>query len=359
MGIVPNASEHGYLVDHMLEFCHWFMLVLFIGWSSYFLFTLFRFHRTRNPHANYHGVKSKASAHVEFSVVIVEAVLLIGFALPLWGRRVADFPEPGEALRIRAIGEQFAWNFHYPGPDGAFGAAHQRFVNSSNPLGLDPQDPAGKDDIVAKNELHVVNHQPTIIDITSKDVIHSLALKHMRHDQDAIPGMSIPMWFKPIRTGQFEIVCAQLCGAGHYAMKANMIVEQKAEFDTWVNDLISMQHPQAAAPQAVPASAPSAAAPVTPGAPAAAVPDPAAVLPSTEAAPAATTPAAPTPVAPTPAAPTPAAPAEPAVTPPPAPAPSAPVTVPPIPAASVPAEVNAPAPAAPADANPAQAPVAP
>jgi cytochrome c oxidase subunit 2 len=302
MGIPPNASEHGYLVDHMLEFCHWFMLVLFIGWSSYFLFTLFRFHRTRNPKANYHGVKSKASAHIEFSVVLVEAVLLLGFALPLWGRRVADFPDPNEALKIRAIGEQFAWNFHYTGPDGVFGAVNQKFVNSSNPLGLDPEDPAGKDDIVSKNELHVVNERPTIIEVMSKDVVHSLALKHMRHAQDAIPGMSIPMWFKPIQNGEYEIVCGQLCGGGHYAMKAVMVVEPKEEFDSWEKDLIAMQHPQTAAapaPAPAPAAAPAAdaqapapAAASAPAAPAASAPE-AAPAPTPQAAPPAPAPAAP------------------------------------------------------------------
>src|SRR4029453_7658939 len=115
MGLVPNASEHGYLVDHMLEFCHWFMVLLFVGWTTFFLYTLVRFHQRRNPRANYHGVKSKASAHLEFSVVLVEAVLLLGFALPLWGKRVSaeQFPDQSLALHIRAVGEQFAWNFHY------------------------------------------------------------------------------------------------------------------------------------------------------------------------------------------------------------------------------------------------------
>jgi len=75
MGIVPNASEHGYLVDHMLEFCHWFMAILFVGWSCFFFYTIWRFHRGRNPKANYHGVQSKASAHIEFMVVLIEAVL--------------------------------------------------------------------------------------------------------------------------------------------------------------------------------------------------------------------------------------------------------------------------------------------
>lgn len=250
MGIVPNASEHGYLVDHFLEVCHWFMLLLFVGWIIYFLYTIFRFHRSRNPKANYHGVKSKASAHLEFFVVLVEAVLLLGFALPLWGNRVTaeHFPDRDQAVRVRAIGEQFWWNFHYPGPDGVFGRQSAYLVSGNNVLGLDPEDPAGKDDIVTKNDLHLINQRPTVIEISAKDVIHSFSLHHMRITQDAIPGSSIPMWFRPIKAGSYEIVCAQLCGAGHYAMKAMMTVETKAEFDAWFKENSDLQHPQTSMP---------------------------------------------------------------------------------------------------------------
>src|SRR5258707_6701773 len=117
LGIVPNASEHGYLVDQLLEICHWFMAILFVGWSCYFLFTICRFHRSRNPKADYHGVQSKASAHLEFSVVLIEAVLLLGFGLPLWGKRVTSesFPKEGDAIEVHAVAQQFLWNFHYPG----------------------------------------------------------------------------------------------------------------------------------------------------------------------------------------------------------------------------------------------------
>ena len=91
-------------------------------------------------------MKSKISAHLEFGVVVIEAVLLLGFAIPLWGRRVTEFPEDqkANALRVRAIGEQFAWNFHYPGPDGIFGRQDVRYVTAANPLGLDPNDPDGR-----------------------------------------------------------------------------------------------------------------------------------------------------------------------------------------------------------------------
>jgi cytochrome c oxidase subunit 2 len=250
MGIVPNASEHGYLIDHMLEFCHWFMLLLFVGWTSYFFYTIFRFSRSRNPKANYHGVQSKASAHLEFSVVLIEAVLLLGFALPLWGKRVNpdQWPDKDKAITVHAVGEQFAWNFHYPGPDKVFGRKEAGLVTSANPIGLDPNDPASKDDVISKNELHLVNNTPAVIEITSKDVIHSFSLQHMRMCQDAIPGTKIPMWFRPIKAGQYEIVCAQLCGAGHYAMKAMMLVEDQKTYDDWFNEQFKMQHPDAPAP---------------------------------------------------------------------------------------------------------------
>jgi len=255
LGILPNASEHGRSVDHLLEACHWFMAILFVGWSSYFLYTIYRFHKSRNPQADYHGVKSKASMHIEFSVILIEAVLLLGFGLPLWGKRVteAEFPDAAEAIRVRAVGEQFAWNFHYPGPDGVFGKQNVAYLSSSNPLGINPNDPAGKDDVVSKNEMHLVNFRPAVIDISAKDVIHSFSLQHMRMCQDAIPGTSIPMWFRPIVAGEYEMVCAQLCGAGHYAMRSIMKVETEAEFNAWMKEQSDLQHPKLA-PVAAPAA---------------------------------------------------------------------------------------------------------
>ena len=274
LGILPNASEHGKLVDDMLEFCHWFMALLFVGWTIYFLYTICRFHKSRNPKANYHGVQSKASAHLEFMVVLIEAVLLLGFALPLWGKRVTgdQFPPSSEALRIHAVAEQFAWNFHYPGPDGVFGRQSPEFVSASNPLGLDPNDPAGQDDIVTKNEFHLINRKPVIVEITSKDVIHGFALENMRISQDAIPGSRIPVWFRPTVAGEYELICSQLCGAGHYGMRAVLKVDKQEEFDAWMKEQSDLQHPKKAAPAPAPAGAPAAPA----AAPAAPAPAPAA-----------------------------------------------------------------------------------
>src|SRR5271156_4895750 len=137
MGMPENASEHGYTIDHMLEFCHWFMLALAVGWSIFFFYTLWRFRAGRAPKADYYGVRTKASTHIEFMVVLIDVLLLIGFAVPLWLKRVTPFPL-GDALTVKGVGQQFLWNFHYPGTDGVFGQQRADLISTSNPLGLDP-----------------------------------------------------------------------------------------------------------------------------------------------------------------------------------------------------------------------------
>ena len=246
IGLPPNASEHGYQIDHIIEFCHWFMAALFVGWSAYFIYVLMRFRKGRNPVADHEGVKSGISTHLEFAVVLIEAVLLIGFAIPLWAKRVNQFPEDKDAIVVHAIGQQFSWNFHLPGPDGQFGKRDIGLLTNSNPIGLDSTDPAAKDDIVTLGELHVPVDRPVIIELSSKDVIHNFAVHPMRIAQDAIPGQIIPMWFKPIKKGSFEVVCGQLCGLGHYSMKGMLVVDDPAEYQAWLKERAELAGTQTA-----------------------------------------------------------------------------------------------------------------
>jgi len=248
IGLPPNASEHGFQIDHIIEFSHWFMGALFVGWSIFFVYVLLRFRRSRHPVADHEGVKSGISTHLEFAVVLIEAVLLIGFAVPLWAKRVNQFPADKDAILVHAIGQQFNWNFHLPGPDGQFGRRDINLVTTSNPLGLDSADAAAKDDIFVLGELHVPKDRPVIIELSSKDVIHNFALPHMRMAQDAIPGQLIPMWFKPIKTGSFEVVCGQLCGLGHYSMKGMLVVDEPAEYQAWLKERVELSGTQAAPP---------------------------------------------------------------------------------------------------------------
>ncbi len=248
LGIHDPASEHAVHIDHMLEMCHWLMLLLFVGWIIFFGVCIWKFRRRKNPVANYHGTQSHVSTHLEFGVVLFEAFLLFGFAFPLWATRVKAFPKPGEAVVVKAVAEQFGWNFHYPGADGKFGLGRASLVTPQNSLGLDPADPAGADDLVVRGEMHLPLRKPAIIHVSSKDVIHNFSQTHLRVSQDAIPGSSIPLWFTPTKEGEFEIVCGQLCGLGHYSMKGILVVDPGMdEFNGFLKEQAALQGKKSAA----------------------------------------------------------------------------------------------------------------
>src|SRR5882757_6612297 len=116
-GISKLASQHGEMVDHMLELVQWFMTLLFVGWSAYLVVVFSKFAHWKSPKADYVGVRGHATTHIEIGVIIVEIILLLGFALPLWAARSDAYPT-GNVLKMRAVGEKFAWNFQYPGSDG-------------------------------------------------------------------------------------------------------------------------------------------------------------------------------------------------------------------------------------------------
>lgn len=235
LGLPPLASEHGRGVDDLIIYVHWLMIVLFVGWLAYFAYTLFRFHRSRNPKADYMGVKSHASNYIEGAVALIEGVLLIFVALPLWARAVEKFPKESDSTVIQVVAQQFAWNVRYPGKDGVFGRQDMRLVKPDNLFGVDPADPNGKDDVQTLNDIHVPVNKPVIVYVSSKDVIHSFKVIAMRITQDAIPGMRIPIWFKPTRIGRYQINCAQLCGNGHSSMaNGYLTVESQVDYEKWL-----------------------------------------------------------------------------------------------------------------------------
>lgn len=230
------SSKHGLIGNHMLAIVHWFMLILFIGWSIFLGVILYKFRQKKNPDANYHGITSHFSTHIEIGVVIVEVVLLMGFAFPLWAKRVEvdERPTGEDVVNLRAVGEQFRWYFHYAGADNAVGITdYQRINTGDNPIGLMAEDPNAKDDFISIGELVVPKDRPVVIQVTSKDVIHGLAIVPMFAQQDAIPGQEIPMWFIPQKIGTWDIVCAQLCGASHAKMTARIEVVSSEDFDEW------------------------------------------------------------------------------------------------------------------------------
>jgi cytochrome c oxidase subunit II len=235
LGLPELASKNGVEVDNLMVYVHWLMFALFIGWIIYFFYALHRFRQSRNPKADYVGVRGHFSNYLELAVAGIEALLLIGIAVPVWASRVEQMPPPDKSTVIQIVAQQYAWNVRYPGPDGVFGRQDMEFVSDKNVFGVDPNDPHGKDDIQTLNEIHCVVNKPVIIYLSSKDVIHSLKILAMRVCQDAIPGLRIPVWFTPTTIGRYQINCAQLCGPGHSSMSGGfLVVQSQADYDKWI-----------------------------------------------------------------------------------------------------------------------------
>jgi len=234
IGLQENYSAHGDQVDHLLDVVHWFMIVLFVGWTVFFFVCLFKFWHKRNPKASYAGVQSHISSHMEVAVIIIEAVLLLGFAFPLWANRVDEWDRVKDMnpIRVRVVGWQFGWTYHYPGLDGKYGRTDPDLISESNSLGIDYSDPNAHDDFT-DTTLKLPVNRPAVLNVGTKDVIHNYAIVPMRIQQDAIPGKEIPMWFTPVKPMETSVVCAQLCGEGHANMSGAMEVIPEAEYNDW------------------------------------------------------------------------------------------------------------------------------
>jgi cytochrome c oxidase subunit 2 len=234
------ASEHGGRIDSL------FMAVLVVSGIAFVLvqgalgYFVARYGESRGEKAAYWHDNPKAEAFL----LIMTAVILT--VLVFMGQRVwasiyfADAPQNATIIDITA--EQFQWNFHYAGPDGQFGRTDTKLITNTNFIGLDKTDPNAKDDLVTLNQMHVPVGKPVRVRLHSKDVIHSFFLPNFRMKQDAVPGMGIEVWFTPTKAGSYEIACAELCGLGHYRMKAFLTVEPSQDaFNKWLEQTTKEQ----------------------------------------------------------------------------------------------------------------------
>jgi cytochrome c oxidase subunit 2 len=255
LGLPAAASAHAGEIDQMLVLVHWLMLVLFVGWGAFFVFVLVRFRKSANPTASYTGAKGKFAKSTEVAVALIEVLLLVFYAIPAWAKRVTNLPSGNDAVIVRVIGHQFAWEVQYPGADGKFGRTDPSLVSADNPIGLDRKDPDGKDDVTTINQLNVPVGHPVLVHLTSQDVIHSFGLYEMRIKQDAIPGIEFPVWFVPTVTTndmraklnnptfEYEITCSQLCGLGHYRMRGFITVQSDADYQKWMAEQVKALTP--------------------------------------------------------------------------------------------------------------------
>lgn len=228
------ASAHAASLDVVLRNVHWHMLAIFVLWLALFVWSLVRFRAGANPEPRQRGVRGRWPALAIGAVILGDIVILATEALPAWTARMSPPPADAAPLEIRIAAEQYAWNIHYPGPDGTFGRTDNTLISASNPVGIDRADAAAKDDIGLLNILTLPVDRTIVIHLTSRDVVHSFTLAEMRVKQDATPGMSARVWFTPTLNGDWEISCSQLCGLGHYRMRGEYHVVSAESWKTWL-----------------------------------------------------------------------------------------------------------------------------
>jgi cytochrome c oxidase subunit 2 len=236
----PPASVHGADIDSLFGAVLLVTGIAFVLVQGALGFFVARYGAGGGERAAYWHDNPKAEAILLIATAVILTVLVF------MGQRVwADiyFSEaPEDAMVIEVTGQQFQWAFHYPGADGTFGRTDIKLVTQSNYIGLDRTDPAAKDDVVSINDMHFPSDRAVKLRLRSTDVIHSLFLPNLRFKQDAVPGMAIEIWFQPNQPGTYEIACAELCGIGHYRMKAALTVDDsQASFDQWFTERLAEQ----------------------------------------------------------------------------------------------------------------------
>jgi len=230
------ASQHGAGIDAMmlylvattgLMFLIGHLLLGFLVWNG-----------SRQEQVTLRLASIKTEKFMSIALGVLMALIaeggVVAIGMPVWDEYfMGETPE--DAVQIDVFAQQFAWNVRYPGPDGIFGRVDASFIDEmSNPMGLDRSDAAAVDDVVVINQFFVPVDRPVQVTLRSRDVIHSLFLPNFRVKQDAVPGMSIPVWFVPTEEGRFEVACTELCGLAHYRMMGFFNVLPQGEFEDWL-----------------------------------------------------------------------------------------------------------------------------
>lgn len=271
INMIP-ASDHGESYESM------FMVTLIMTGIVFLItqFLLFWFaykYRKSDTRKTHYFAHSNKLEMIWTIVPAVAMAVLVAVGLKSWFK-MTD-PAPQGAMQVEVVGKQFNWISRYPGKDGKLGSRNYKNISDQdNLLGLNWNDKDNKDDILIPNgEIHLVKGKPVEFIIGSRDVIHDVGLSHFRMKMDAVPGITSRIWFTPTITTRemqektknpnfvYELSCDQMCGKGHYAMRAIIIVETQAEFDAWMakqQPYYVQTHPEAA--PAIPATTPAEAA---------------------------------------------------------------------------------------------------
>ena len=247
----PLASNWG-SIDTALQITMWVCGLVFVALNVFLAFSIFRYRHRRGHRAHY----DPESVTLERRLTVWTAVGIAALLAPgliAWKQFVTV---PKDAAVFEAVGQQWQWSFRFPGKDGVLGTVNTRRISPDNPFGLNPDDPYGRDDILVDGaEVHLPIGRPIKAVLRSKDVLHDFFVPQIRAKMDLVPGTVTYFWFTPTRTGRFEILCAELCGVSHYAMRGAMVVDEKPAFDAWLSQQPTFAQSMAEAGQATPPNA--------------------------------------------------------------------------------------------------------
>ena len=205
--------------------------IVFVAVNLFMANAIIRYRHRKDRRARYEPENTK----LEIWLTVVTAVGVAAMLAPglvVWAKFVQP---PTDANIVEAVGKQWHWSFRFPGADGQLGHSDARHVSEENPFGLDVDDPFGRDDIlVESNRLHLPLGSPVKMLLRSQDVLHDFAVPQFRVKMDLVPGLVSYLWFEPTRIGEFEILCEELCGIAHHTMRGKVIVDEEADFNTWL-----------------------------------------------------------------------------------------------------------------------------
>lgn len=218
-------------IDTTISITFWVTGFVFVALSLFMAWAVIRYRHRPGSHAQYQPENKK----LEWWLLVLTAVGVAAMLAPglvVWSQ-VVNVPQ--EAQVVEAVAQQWHWSYRLPGKDGKLGTTHARYVTDANPFGMNPADATGRDDILlTTQELRVPLGKPLKLLLRSKDVLHNFAIAEMRVKMDMVPGMVTYTWFTPIRTGSFDLLCEELCGVGHFAMRGRVVVDEPAAYAAWL-----------------------------------------------------------------------------------------------------------------------------
>jgi cytochrome c oxidase subunit 2 len=218
-------------IDDTIIITFWITGVVFVAVVLFMAYCLFRFRHRPGRQAAYEPENRKLESWLGIGTAIGVAALLAP-GLFVWNAFVTV---PQDASTVEIVGQQWQWSYRLPGKDGMLGTSDPRYVNADNPLGLNPNDPKGQDNILVQgDDLHLPIGKPVRVLLRSLDVIHDFYVPEFRAKMDMMPGLVSYFWFTPTKTGTFEILCAGFCGVGHPQMRGFVVVEEENDYRAWL-----------------------------------------------------------------------------------------------------------------------------